>query len=99
MEAIFGISERLHGGFHTRDIAVMIGTPDIDQKVIATTPLVAAFQFVTMVGDVGGKIGKLIVLFFNHAVLVIAEHAGLEPERSVALFEEPFVFERFYSLF
>ena len=57
----------LHDRLHARDIAVMIGAPDIDQEIVA--PL----QLVAMIGDVGRQVGTLAVLLTDDAVFLIAE--------------------------
>jgi hypothetical protein len=61
-----------------RDVAVMVGTPDVDQLVVA------ALQLLAMVADVGGEVGQLAVAALHDAVLVVAERRGAEPGGPVA---------------
>ena len=51
----------------------MIRAPDIDYTF--ETPLI----FVLMIGNVGGKIRCLTIIFYDHAIFFIAEIAGHKP--------------------
>ena len=65
-------------GAHPRHVAVMIGAEHVDEA------LEAALALGEVIGDVGGEIGLLPVLAHHHAVLLVAELGGAEPQRAVA---------------
>ena len=72
-------AEPLRGGLQARDVAVVVGAEDVDRA------LEAAVELVQQVGDVGREVGGHAVLAHHHAVLLVAEGGGLEPQRAVAL--------------
>ncbi len=75
------VTQSLERRLHPRHVAVVIGTPDIDD------PLETAFEFVHVIGDVGGEVGGLAVLALDHPVLLVTELGGPEPERTILLVE------------
>ena len=62
------------GGAHARNVTVMVRAPDINEPVVATVELVV------VIGDVGGEIGQASVRLAQHAVFVVAQLLGSEPE-------------------
>ena len=70
-------AERRAGRLHPRDVAVVVGAPDVDQ------PVEAALALVLEVGDVGGEVGVLAARAHEHAVLVVAVRARAQPQRAV----------------
>ena len=73
------VPQGLHGRFHTGNVAVMIGAPKVDDAVKAT------LEFILMIGNIGGKIGRYPVVTNDYTVLIISEISGTEPE-GTALF-------------
>ena len=71
-------AERLARGHHARHVAVMVRAPDVDDQVEA------ALELVVVVGDVRREIGGVAVALAQHAVLVVAQLGGPEPERAVS---------------
>jgi hypothetical protein len=69
--------ERQQGALDARDVAVVVGAPDVDHLVEA------ALELVEVVGDVGGEIGIEAVVALHDAVLLVAEGGGLEPSGAV----------------
>src|ERR1051325_9523518 len=61
------VTKSLHRRLQARYVAVMVGSPDIDQF---SKP---ALVFVSMICDVAGKISELPVAFDNRSVLIIAK--------------------------
>ena len=68
-----GVAERLAGGLHALDVAVVVGAPDVDH-------VVDALELVPMVGNVGGEVSVLAVGLDEHAVLVVTKGRGAEPQ-------------------
>ncbi|SIC35810.1 Uncharacterised protein [Mycobacteroides abscessus subsp. abscessus] len=66
-KGILAIAKRLDGSLHTRDIAVVIGAPDIDKL------FEAALKLVFMVGDIRRQIRVRSVILDKHAIFIIAE--------------------------
>ena len=56
---------------------MVVGAPDVDE------PVIAALELVVVVGDVRGEIGQAAVGLAQHAVLVVAQGLGGEPEGTV----------------
>ena len=69
----------MHGSLHTSHVTVVIGAPDVDGALEAALPLVA------VVSDVGHEVGVGAIRLAQHAVLVVSERGGLEPQRAVLL--------------
>ncbi len=57
---------------------MMIGAQHVDET---REPPLALLQ---MIGDIGREVGLLAVLAHHHAILLVAELGGAEPERAVA---------------
>ncbi len=72
--------EALRGGPQPRDVAVVVGAEHVDGA------LEPAVELVQQVGDVGREVGRDAILAHHHAVLLVAEGGGLEPQCAVALF-------------
>ncbi len=70
-------------------IAVVVGAPDIDHTVIA------AFEFVHVVGDVGGEIGRLAIVAYHDAIFFVTEVGGAEPQCALVLVDVAAVFQTF----
>src|SRR5688500_4511371 len=80
------MTERLHGGAHPCDVAVMIGAEKIDHAIGPRE------LDVLVIRDVDGEVCRLAVAAPQHAVLVVARVlAGRrpEPEGAVVLVREP----------
>ncbi|MNN41500.1 hypothetical protein D3C81_1556220 [compost metagenome] len=73
------IAECRHGRLHTRDVAMVIGTPDIDHFIVAPAILI------TVIGDIRRKVGIGSIIFDQHAVLVVAVFGRLQPGCPVQL--------------
>ena len=73
------VSKRFHGSLYTRDIAVMICPPNIDERPVAT-PI-----FIIMVGNIRCKIGWLAVCTKNDPVLIITIVRRAEPNGAILL--------------
>ena len=56
---------------------MVVGAPDIDHR------FKAAAEFVVMIGNVRGKIGRDPVVANNHPVLVVAKIGAAQPERTI----------------
>ncbi len=69
----------LHPVLQSSDVTVVIRTPDVDQQVVAAGELVA------VIGDVGQQVRGLAVGLDEHAVLVVAEVGGAQPDRTVGV--------------
>lgn len=69
---------RLQRALHAGDVAVVIRAPDIDGLIVATL-----YQFVAMVGDVGGEIGRVAVGTHEHLILFGAAFGCFIPKRAV----------------
>jgi len=74
-------------GAQARDVAVVIGTENIDHAV-------GALQLVVVVGDVVREIGRASVGADDHAVFVVAAFGRAQPERAVFVVGEPVVRRR-----
>ena len=68
-----GVAERVTRGFYALDVAMVVGTPDVDH-------VVDTLELVPVVGDVGGEVGVLPVRLDEDAVLVVTEVGGTEPQ-------------------
>ena len=55
---------------------MVVGAPDVDD-------VVDALELIPVIGDVGGKVGVLAVGLDQHAVLVVAQIGGTEPQSAV----------------
>ncbi|CAB5027205.1 unannotated protein [freshwater metagenome] len=71
------MTQRLQRGAHARDIAVVIGTPHVEQQ------LEVARVLALVVRHVGQQVGELAVAFDEHAVFVIAELRAAQPHRAI----------------
>ena len=79
-------------GLHALDVAVVVGTPNVD-LVIDDLELLPA------VGHVGGEVGVLAIALDEHAVLVVAEIGRLEPQGAVlGAIEQALVLEHLEGL-
>ena len=81
------MSKRRDCRLDPRNVAVVVGAPDVDQGVEA------ALKFVEVVGDVGSEIGVLAVLALDDAILLVAEIRGTEPSRAILFVEMACLFE------
>src|SRR5262249_58993023 len=81
--AVAGMAEGDHGRFHALDVAVVIGAEKVDGPVRA--PEFAE----VMKGDIHPEVGQLAVRLAQHAVLVVPEGGGAEPEGTVLLIAVP----------
>ena len=70
-----------------RHVAVVIGTPDVDDA------LEAPFHLVHVIGDVVGEVGGLAVVADYHPVFFVAELGGAEPPGAVPFVEIAALFE------
>src|SRR5438094_601905 len=75
---------RLHGRPHPRHVSLVVGAPDVDYLVEP-----ADQELVAMVGDVRGEVRRHAVAAHQHVVLVLAERGRGEPDRALALGDEP----------
>ena len=73
------MAERPHRRAHAPDIAVMVGPEEVDD-VVGLAELLEVVE-----ADVHREVGELAVRLPQHAVLVVAERGGAEPERAVLL--------------
>ena len=64
-------------GVHARDVAVVVGAPDVDQ------PVEAALALVEVVGDVRRQVRGLAGRALEHAVLVVAVRGRAQPQRAL----------------
>ena len=87
LELVGLVAERLHAGLQARDVAVVVGAPDVDEQ------LEAAGELVAVVGDVGEQVGGLAVGLHEDPVLVVAEVGGAQPDGAVLLEDDPAVAE------
>ena len=60
-----------------RDVAVVVGAPDVDQ------PVEAALALVEVVGDVRREVGRLAGRALEHVVLLLAVRARAQPQRAL----------------
>ena len=79
LEPVALAAERLPGGQHARDVAVVVGAPRVDEAVEFAAALVE------VVGDVRREVGDLAVRAAQDAVLVVAEGRRAQPDRPLAL--------------
>src|ERR1019366_10354470 len=77
LEGVGFAAERRAGGLQARDVAVVIGAPDVYE------PLKSAFTLVLEIGDVGGEVGVVAARAHEHAILVVAVGARAQPQRAV----------------
>ena len=76
---VLGVAAQgLIGRLHPGHIAVVVGTPHVDLAIEA------ALALVLVVGDVRGEVGVLAAGANQHAVLVVAEFGGAQPQRALA---------------
>ncbi len=61
----------------------MVGAPDIDDAVIA------ALQFVHVIGDIGGEVGMLAVFTDYDPILLVTEVTGTEPPGAALFIKMP----------
>ena len=93
LETIFWMSVGLHDGLHAWNIPVVVGTEHIDQEIIATP------QLVMMVGDIGGQVRILTILFLDNTVLFIAVQGRPKPPCTLLVEQELPGFQFIQSLF
>ena len=79
-ESVAGNAQGLHGGVHAGDVALVIGAQNVDDQV-----QFALFEFVAVVGDVGGQVGRFAGALHQHVLAVITLIAVDEPDRPLAL--------------
>ena len=70
-----------HHRLATWDIAMVIGTPNIDQEIVT------ALLLIVVIGNIAHEISKLTVLFDEHAVFLIAEFARFEIRCAILLID------------
>ena len=71
-----GVAQSVADAADALDVAVVVGAPDVDD-------VVDALELVPVIGDVGGEVGVLTVGLDQHAVLVVAQIGGAEPQGAV----------------
>ena len=71
-----GIAKSIADAADALDVAVVVGTPDVDD-------VVNALELIPVIGNVGGEVGVLAVGLDQDAVLVIAQVGGAEPQGAV----------------
>ena len=72
------MAEQLHRRLHAGDIAVVVGTPDVEEEF-------GAGELVTVIGDVGREVGEITVALDEDTILVVAELGRAKPHRAVVL--------------
>ena len=87
LQPLFGMSIGLHDRLHARNVAMVIGAPDIDQQIIA------ALQLVPVIRDVGGEVGVFPVLFLDDAVFLVPKCRGPKPPGAVLFKHQPAGFQ------
>ena len=80
--------QRRHRCLDPLDVAVVVGTPDIDD---VREP---ALDLVSVVGDVGRKIGVVAVSAKHYAVFFISKLGTAKPPGAFAFIKKPGLFER-----
>ena len=80
--------ECLDGTADARNVAVVVGAPDVDDLVEA------ALELVQVVGDVGCKIGVEAIFALDDTVLLVAEGGRAEPLGAVLHVEVPLLLEQ-----
>ena len=78
---LIGVTKGLADGLDALDVAVVIGTPQVDD-------MIHTLELVPVIGNVGGKVGVLAVRLDKNAVLVVAELGGAEPQRAGLVAEQ-----------
>ena len=78
-EAVGVEVEGLHHRLHARHVALVIGSPDVDDSVETAPP-----ELVTVVGDIGREVRWRARAAHDDVVLLIAQRSGSEPLRAVA---------------
>ena len=73
LKTLFRMAIGLHDRLHARDVAMVIGAPDVDQQIIS------ALQLVPMIGDIGSQVGVLAVLLLDDAVFLVPKVRRPEP--------------------
>ena len=73
MESATGMSECLDHCLHARDVPVVIGAPDVHER------LESARQFLPMIGDISGEVRVTAVLFDHYPVFIVPEGSGTQP--------------------
>ncbi len=73
------VTQRLHGRPHARHVAVVIGPDEVDE------PVGGGELHRVVIGDVDAEVRQLAVRAPQHAVLVVPEERGAEPQRAVLL--------------
>ncbi len=68
-------ADGLQRALYPRDVAMVIGAPDVDD------PVESAVEFVQVIGDVGSEVGVLAVFTLHDAILLVAVVGGTEPLR------------------
>ena len=77
LEAVGRTAERSQAGPQSGDIAVVVGTPDIQEMFEPALALVEDER------DVGGEIGLDAVVADHHTVFLVAVFGALEPQRPI----------------
>ncbi len=87
LERVGRVPERLHGRAHAPDVAVVVGTEQVDQAIGGGE------LHVVVIGDVHPEVGRLATAPPQHAVLVVgglvADLGRAKPQRAVLLVREP----------
>ena len=78
LEFVGIVAEQLHRRLHAGDIAVVVGTPDVEEEF-------GAGELVTVIGDVGREVGEITVALDEDAILVVAELGRAKPHCAVIL--------------
>ena len=81
-------TNRVHGALHSGDVAVMVGSPDVNTAFKA-----AFFKLISMIGDVRREIRWIPVLADKNLIFFRAEIGGTVPERAVLFVGQALLFQ------
>ena len=83
------VAERLQRRLHARDVAVVVGAPDVAELGVS------ARQLLAVIGDVGQQVGRKPVGLHDDAVLVVApQRRRPQPDGAVVAVDESSRLER-----
>ena len=81
-QCALGITKRSQCALHTRDVAVVVRSPKVNQVRIAS------FDFINVVGNIRCKVRQGAIALAQNAVFIIAVFCAPEPEGSILLIGE-----------
>ena len=90
LQLVAAVAQSFHGALHAGHVAVMVGAPDVDDRVEA------ALELVFVVGDVGGEIGGHAVPAHQHLGLHVRTHTGAVDPDGVVLRQQPAPFVQLF---